>query len=92
MAFSFYSSLKSIPARTARSCTLTAFRRWQAFLATGAAFRDHWPGMELDGFGRKRVVLPDGLRDVPRGQPRIPPSGAGLLSADGGHRLAITRQ
>ena len=62
-------------------------------MSAGAAFRDDRPGVELDGVGGRRVVLPDGLRDVPRGQRnfRLPGLGSYLqTAASSGDYAAMT--
>src|SRR5271168_1599451 len=57
-----------------------------AFLAAGTAVLGDWAGVELDGVGRRRMVLLDGLRDVCAGRSRLSSSGTWLLSADSGQR------
>lgn len=50
----------------------------------GAAVRGDPAALELgDELGR-RLVLPDGLRELPGGNPRLPAAGARLVSAGGG--------
>ena len=83
MAFSFYSSLKSIPRELHEALHHQPLFGAAEAVSTGAALRGHRPGVELDGVGGERLVLPDGLRDVSGGQPEFPPAGPGLVSADG---------
>ena len=64
MAFSFYSSLKSIPRDMREAAKIYRFSWYQRFIAVGAALRGDRPGVEFDDVGGRRLVLPDGLRDV----------------------------
>src|SRR5579885_1878469 len=59
-------------------------------VAAGAALCDYWPGVELDGFRRRRMVFPDGLRDVSGWQSQFSPARAWLLSADCGFQRKHT--
>ena len=51
-------------ARAARSRQRLSLFRVAALLAAGTAVLGHWAGVELDGLGGRRMVFPDGLRDV----------------------------
>ena len=64
MAFSFYSSIKSIPRELARGCEHLSLFALAAAGAAGASLFGDWAGVELDGVGGGRMVLPDGVRDV----------------------------
>ena len=91
MAFSFYSSLKSIPRELQEACTINRFSALQRLFQLELPLRDHRPGVELDGLGGERLVLPDGLRDVSRGQPQFPPARAWAPICRPPLRTAITR-
>ena len=86
MAFSFYASLKSIPRELREAARDLPLRHVAAVRAAGAAVRRDRPGVELDGVGGRRLVLPDGLRNVRAGQARFPPARPGLLPANGRQR------
>ena len=64
MAFSFYSSLKSLPRELREAAQGLSLLRMAALLAAGTALLGHWAGVELDGVGRGGMVFSDGLRDV----------------------------
>ena len=64
MAFSFYSSIKSIPRELSRSCEHLQIFAVAEVDAVGAALFGDRPGVELDGVGGWWMVLPDGVRDV----------------------------
>ena len=83
MAFSFYSSLKSIPREMREAAQIYRLQRVAAIHATGTAVRRDRPGVELHGVGRRRLVLPDGLRDVRarRRDFRLPGLGSYLQTA-----------
>ena len=89
MAFSFYSSLKSIPRELREARSIYRFSRWQRFLQLELPYGDHRAGVELHGLGGRRLVFPDGLRDVRAGQARFPAARPGLVSANGRQRMAI---
>ena len=84
MAFSFYSSIKSIPRELARGCEHLSIFAIAAAGAVGASLLGDRAGVELDGVGGGRMVFPDGLRDVCSRDARLPAAGTGLVSADGG--------
>ena len=50
--------------------------------ADGAALFDHRAGVEFDDVRGRRLVFPDGLRNVHAGRSRFAPARIGLLSAD----------
>ena len=84
MAFSFY-------ARAEHSAgTAGGFAHYRfalaTFFTTGTALYGDRAGVELDGFGCGRLVLPDGVRDVRSGKARFSASGFGIVSAIGGER------
>ena len=64
MAFSFYSSLKSIPARDDRSLAHLPLLGLAALLAARNALCRHRPDLEFHRLGCRRMVLPHRLRDV----------------------------
>ena len=84
MAFSFYSSIKSIPRELSEAASIYQFSRLQRLVQLGASLLGDWAGVELDGVGGGRMVFPDGLRDVCSGDARLSAAGVGFLSADGG--------
>ena len=84
MAFSFYSSIKSIPRELSRGCQHLSLFATAAACPVGASVFGDWAGVELDGLGGGRMVLPDGVRDVCSGDAGLPAAGAGLVPADGG--------
>ncbi len=86
MAFSFYSSLKSIPREMREAAKIYRFNWYQRFTQIELAVRRHRPGVELDDVGRGRLVLPDGLRDVRARLERLSPARTRLVPADGGQR------
>ncbi len=86
MAFSFYSSLKSIPREMREAAKIYRFNWYQRFTQLEVALRSHRPGVELDDVGRGRLVLPDGLRDVRARLERFSPAGTRLVPADRGQR------
>ena len=83
MAFSFYTSLKSIPRELMEATAINRFSRVAKAVPAGAAVRGDWAGVELDCVGGQRMVLPDGVRDVSGRQQEFPAAGAGIVSADG---------
>ena len=89
MAFSFYSSLKSIPKRADGSDQNLLLLARAASLPAGAALRRHRSHLELHHVRRRRLVLPHGVRDVPPRFARLPPSRPRLLSADRRRTLAM---
>ena len=83
MTFSWYQSLITIPKelREAAACSAESVAALQD---AGAAVRGHRPHLEQhDELGR-RVVLPDGGRDLHGGRARLPAAGARGLPAGGG--------
>ena len=82
MAFSFYSSLKSIPRELREAARHQPLLVAAAAGAAGAALRRHRAGVELDDVGGGRVVHADGLRDVSLRHAGLPPARAGLVPAD----------
>ena len=75
MAFSFYSSLKSIP-RELREASNLSLLCVAALLAARASLLRHRTCLELHGLGRRRMVLPHGLRDVRARRSRLSPARA----------------
>ena len=69
-------------ARAARGLADLRLHRVAAVLATRASLLRHRTCLELHGLGRRRLVLPHGLRDVRARRSRLPPSGPRLVSAD----------
>ncbi len=69
-------------ARIARSLKDLSLFSLAAILATRIALRGDRAGLEFHGLCRRRLVLPDGLRNVCAGQPRFPLARARLLPAD----------
>ena len=77
MAFSFYSSLKSIPREMHEVAEVYRWSRWQKLVQMElpfAAIGLVWNSMVSVASG---LVLPDCLRDVRAGKPRLPPPGLG---------------
>ena len=64
MAFSFYTSLKSIPRELMEATAINRFFAVAEAVPAGAAVCGDWAGVELDGVGGQRMVFPDGVRDV----------------------------
>ena len=81
MAFSFYASLKALPARISGGFTRLPLQQPAEIPAAGIAAGRHRAGVELHGIGRGRLVLPDGLRNVRARQARFPPAWTRLLPA-----------
>ena len=73
---------KSIPRELREAARIYGFGKWQRFVELELPYRRDRPGMEFHGIGGRRLVLPDGLRDVRAGQARFPPAGSGLVPAD----------
>ena len=87
MAFSFYSSLKSLPRELREASSVFQVFCVAAFLAAGTALLGDWIGVEFDGFRCRRMVFSHGLRDVRARRSRLPSAWTGLLPADcGEHR------
>ena len=86
MAFSFYSSLKSIPREMLEAAELYRLSWWQRFIATRIAVFGDRTGVEFHDVGGGRMVLSDGVRDVRARQPRFAAARAGLVSADRAER------
>ena len=82
MAFSFYASLKSIPRELREAARIYGFGQVAAVRRIGAALWRDRPGLELHGVGGRRLVFPDGLRDVRARQARFPPARAGVVPAN----------
>ncbi len=72
LAFSFYSSMKSIPREMMEAARILSLFGLAALLATGNAVCRHRPGMELDRIRGRRMVRPDAMRDVHHGRPQLP--------------------
>ena len=64
MAFSFYSSLRSLPRELIEASAICGFSKWQRFFQLELPFGDDWTYLEFHCLGRGRMVLPHGLRDV----------------------------
>ncbi len=64
MAFSFYSSLKSIPREMIEASRIYRYSAWQRFWQLEMPFCRHRPHLELHCLGCRRMVLPHRLRDV----------------------------
>ena len=82
MTFSFYSSLKSIPTEMREAAHGVSVELVAAILATRVAAGGDRTDLEFDDVGGRRLVLPDGLRNVCSGQPRLSSARPWLLSAD----------
>ena len=82
MAFSFYSSLKSIPREMREAAEDLPLQRVPAIHAARSSLRCHRFGVELDDVGRRRLVLPDGVRDVRPRLEGLSPAGAGIVLAN----------
>ena len=89
MAFSFYSSIKSIPRELREAAQHLSLLAAAAACPTGAALLRHRAGLELHDVGRRRLVLPDGLRDVRAGRRGLPPARARLVPADRGRQRQL---
>ena len=81
MAFSVYSSMKSIPREMLEASRGLPPQLVAEICSTGAAVFRHRPHLEFHNVGGRRVVLPDGLRNVCAGKPRSPSARPGLLFA-----------
>ena len=79
-------------ARDARGGQDLPLQLVSALHPVGAAVCGDRAGMELDDVGGRRLVLPDGVRDVRAGHARFPPAGTGLVSADRGQRGRYARR
>ncbi len=77
---------QSAPARIDGSIARVPFRKHSTLFAAGIATGRHWIGVELHGLGRRRVVLPDGLRNVRAWQARFSTARPGFLPAIGRQR------
>ena len=82
MAFSFYSSLKNIPREMREAAQVYRLELVAEIPATGAAVRGDRADMELDDVGGRRMVFPDGVRDVRAGQSGSSAARPGLLPAN----------
>jgi NitT/TauT family transport system permease protein len=82
LAFSFYSSLKSIPREMLEASRIYRYSAWQRFWQLEMPLRRHRPGLELDRLGGRRMVRPDRLRDVHHGRTQLPVARPGQLSAN----------
>jgi NitT/TauT family transport system permease protein len=71
MAFSFYSSLKSIPRELHEATLIYGLTPITALFHFGIALQHHRFGLELNGVSRRRLVFPDGVRDVRAQQARL---------------------
>ena len=67
-------------ARAARGLADLPLHRVAAVLAARTSLLRHRPCLELHGLGRRRLVLPHGLRDVRARRSRLPPSGPRLAT------------
>ena len=68
LAFSFYSSLKTIPREMLEASRIYRYSGWQRFWQLEMPFCGHWPGVELDCLGCGRLVCADLLRDFHHGR------------------------
>ncbi len=68
MTFSFYASLKNIPAEMREAAQVYGFSWWQRFVQMELPYASIGPDLELDDVHGRRLVLPDGVRDVRAGQ------------------------
>ena len=84
MAFSFYSSLKSIPRELREAAATSTGSRAAAAGATGAAVCGDRTGVEFDYVGGGRMVHADGLRDVSLRDEGLSAARAGIVLADRG--------
>ena len=64
MTFSFYSSLKAIPREMREVAEVYRWSWWQRFVQMELPLLDHRTRLEFDDVGRRRMVFPDGLRNV----------------------------
>ncbi len=83
LAFSFYSSLKSIPREMMEATRIYRYSALAALLAAGDALRRDRAGVELDCLGGRRLVRPDLLRDLYHGRSQLPVARTGELYPDG---------
>src|SRR5215471_8228926 len=70
----------------ARGSAPVSFQLVATVYPDGAALFCDRAGMELDDVSGRRMVFPDGVRDVCAWQTRFPAARAGILSADRGKR------
>ena len=68
MAFSVYSSLKNIPREMLEAAEVYRLELVADVHPTGVAVLRHRSDLELHDVGGRRVVLPDGVRDVRAGR------------------------
>ena len=83
MTFSVYSSLKNIPREMLEAAADLPPELVAEVHATGTAVRGHRAGVEFDDVGGRRLVFPDGVRDVRAGNRdlRLPGLGSYLQTA-----------
>ena len=86
IAFSFYSSLKTVPRDLREAAIIYRFSRVAEIYGAGSAVFDHRAGVEFDDVRGGRMVFPDGVRNVRAGRQGFPFTGAGVVFADGGRQ------